>query len=236
MTKALGASLGTSMDAHFAHPHHPASVVRHLAHELRQPLSTIEAIAYYLEMVLPDDDAKTRPQIEQLREAIQQADWILSDAVHYVQAAPPNPRTVDLRELVFQAVREISEDTKEEWIRTTLHPEATPVRFDPEQGRHMLRNVLQFFRLVAKPEPYVTVRTAVKAGWVDLEFHSHGLDLPAEDPDAVFEPFSTHLPAGSGLALASVRRIAEAHGGGIEFHPGPSGDALLRLSFQAASG
>lgn len=236
MTKALGASPGTSLEAHVAHPHDAASVVRHLAHELRQPLSTIEAIAYYLEMVLPDDNARTWPQIEQLREAVQQADWILSDAVHYVQAAPPNPRTVDLRELVFQAVRDISENAEEEWISTTLHPEATPVQFDPEQGRHMLRNVLQFFRLVSKPEPCVTVRTTVKAGWVDLEFHSRGLDLPAEDLDAVFGPFSTRLPAGSGLALASARRIAEAHGGGIEFHSGPGVGALLRLSFRAASG
>ena len=58
-----------------------------LAHELRQPLSTIEAIAYYLSMILPPDDAKIQPQLARIRELVEQSNLILSDAL----GLPPAP-------------------------------------------------------------------------------------------------------------------------------------------------
>ncbi|MBK5294679.1 MAG: hypothetical protein JJE04_23735, partial [Acidobacteriia bacterium] len=49
-----------------------ASVVRHLTHELRQPLSTVESIAYYLQMVTPRQDLKTQHQLEKLQQLVEQ--------------------------------------------------------------------------------------------------------------------------------------------------------------------
>jgi nitrogen-specific signal transduction histidine kinase len=45
-----------------------AEIVRRLAHELRQPLSTIESIAFYLEMILPRTEAKARRQLRKLQQ------------------------------------------------------------------------------------------------------------------------------------------------------------------------
>jgi signal transduction histidine kinase len=56
-------------------------VLGSLAHELRQPLSNIEAIAYYLSMILPPDDAKIQPQLVRIRELVEQSNLILSDAL-----------------------------------------------------------------------------------------------------------------------------------------------------------
>ena len=52
-----------------------------LAHELRQPLSTIEAIAYYLSMIVPPGDAKIQPQLARIRELVEQSNLILSTAL-----------------------------------------------------------------------------------------------------------------------------------------------------------
>ncbi len=59
-----------------------ASVVRHLAHELRQPLSTIEASAYYLKLVLEDQNSGATRQLDRIEQMVHQISWILSDAVH----------------------------------------------------------------------------------------------------------------------------------------------------------
>ncbi len=53
---------------------------RHLAHELRQPLSGIESIAYYLDMVLGECEPEIQQQCDRLRRMVQQAHWILEDA------------------------------------------------------------------------------------------------------------------------------------------------------------
>src|SRR4029079_5451526 len=64
-----------------------------LAHELRQPLSNIEAIAYYLSMILPPGDEKIQTQLVRIRELVEQSNSILSTelASALSPAAPPQP-------------------------------------------------------------------------------------------------------------------------------------------------
>lgn len=56
------------------------SIIR-LVHELRQPLSAIEAIAYYLEMTLPADQLDARQYLLRLQELVERSNVILSKAV-----------------------------------------------------------------------------------------------------------------------------------------------------------
>jgi signal transduction histidine kinase len=53
--------------------------LRHLTHELRQPLSGIESIAYYLEMVLDGGEPRVLEQCDRLRQMVRQANWLLED-------------------------------------------------------------------------------------------------------------------------------------------------------------
>jgi len=51
--------------------------LRELVHELRQPLSSIEAIAYYLEMTLPAAQVQARQQMTHLQRLVEEANGIL---------------------------------------------------------------------------------------------------------------------------------------------------------------
>jgi len=59
----------------------PADVLGTVAHELRQPLSNIETIAYYLSLVLPKNDPKIQEQLERIRELVQETNEILSNGI-----------------------------------------------------------------------------------------------------------------------------------------------------------
>ncbi len=65
-----------------------------VAHELRQPLSNIEAIAYYLSMILPPGDAKIQLQLARIRELVEQSDLILSSALGLDAAPAPRAQSV----------------------------------------------------------------------------------------------------------------------------------------------
>ena len=67
-----------------------------LAHELRQPLSNIEAIAYYLSMILPPGDAKIQAHLARIRELVEQSNWILSSALSLTAAGAAGPPAVAL--------------------------------------------------------------------------------------------------------------------------------------------
>jgi len=58
----------------------PEETVRELIHELRQPLSSIEAIAYYLEMTLPPGQSQARHYMHRLQELVVKSNEILEQA------------------------------------------------------------------------------------------------------------------------------------------------------------
>jgi signal transduction histidine kinase len=59
----------------------PEERLRDLVHELRQPLSTIEAIAYYLEMTLPAGQSEARQYMSQLQSLVADTNTILERSV-----------------------------------------------------------------------------------------------------------------------------------------------------------
>ena len=63
---------GTSTSARL---HNPASALDDLAHEVRQPLSVIESLAYYLELTCTDE--KTRAHLQRIQAMVLQASLIL---------------------------------------------------------------------------------------------------------------------------------------------------------------
>ncbi|MGP0074998.1 MAG: hypothetical protein ACLPWF_24060 [Bryobacteraceae bacterium] len=75
------------VDASVAIPSTPAAIpspeerLRDLVHELRQPLSSIEAIAYYLEMTLPAGQCEARQYMSQLQRLVADTNTILERSV-----------------------------------------------------------------------------------------------------------------------------------------------------------
>ena len=81
MNNAGGALLSSQCVQPQTIPNRTQEAVFNLAHDLRQPLSAIEAIAYYLEMTLPVEQLEARRHLARLQELVVQSDSILSDAV-----------------------------------------------------------------------------------------------------------------------------------------------------------
>ena len=68
---------------------------------------------------------------------------------------------------------------------------------------------------------------------LEVRVEDNGAGIPDALRSAVFNPFVTGKPAGEGLGLALVARIAELHGGGVEFESEP-GRTCFHLYFRDA--
>ncbi|HBY58666.1 MAG TPA: hypothetical protein DEH78_02515 [Solibacterales bacterium] len=189
-------------------------MVQHLAHELRQPLSAIENIAYYLRITANQRDERTLEQIEKLQRLVEHANWILDDAIHYLQAAAPQPVLVDVNELITRACGDESLAGARE-ARLLLADGLPLVSLDPAQGEHLSRSLVAFANKAGGPFCNLEIATGLSSDMVTLWAAFNACGLPKSDPRPLLEPFAAHLPGGSGLALASTRRIAEAHGGSV---------------------
>jgi len=76
------------------------------------------------------------------------------------------------------------------------------------------------------------VRTALDVdGWARLEVEDDGAGIPPQDLPRLFTPFFTTKERGSGLGLATVQRVVDAHRGTIVAGAGSAGGArfVVRL-------
>ena len=177
----------------------PPEILGTLAHELRQPLSNIEAIAYYLSMVLPSGDAKIQAHLARIRELVAQSNWILTSAMSLTPSRRAAPQAIALEELITESV---SFSGAQAHVNLALCGDLPPVQLDPREGRDLVDSLLMMFRTMADGSGPITVTTSAPAGGgVLLEIHASG--------DA------SHgvIGAGSELALESACRIAKSHGG-----------------------
>ena len=195
-------------------PNDATAVVRHLAHELRQPLSTIESIGYYLKIALPPNQVRARQQADKLQEVVDQANTIIGDALFFLDAATPKPQLIDLNELLSEILVQ-SSDHESVHAQVELSERAL-ARMDPAHARHLLRNLIGFFRQVIRPVGSITINTKSSCSEIMLTLSAGGSAIASGDLQGVFEPFNQSLPAGVGLTMASARRIVQVHGGRIE--------------------
>src|SRR5438874_13804583 len=81
-----------------------SSFLRLIAHELRQPLSTIESIAYYLTLILPPGDRRSQEHLAHIQQLVGQSNWIISSGLHLSELPHASAEPLNLNELITHTV------------------------------------------------------------------------------------------------------------------------------------
>jgi signal transduction histidine kinase len=192
-------------------------LLRTAVHELRQPLSTIDAVAYYLKLILAREDVKAREQVAKLHELVEQANWILSSALQLSKASAVVPQSLDLAELISELASPARAGDWPIQLRTGSSP--VLVHLDPGQARRLLESLCGLFRVLASEKHPAIVTIDKCAGSVALQLSTTIQGYRSE----------AALPAGSGLSLAVARRIVETHRGSLEVRIDPETGVCVRL-------
>jgi two-component system nitrogen regulation sensor histidine kinase NtrY len=198
-------------------------IARSLAHELKNPLSPIRLSIETLRKAharsheefdaLFDESTRTILQeVERLRN-------IVDEFSRFARLPAPTLRKTDLREPLSQAASLHAEGA----IPVRLSVPATPVEamVDPDQITQVLHNLLQNARdaaHAAHPDGggAVTVSVEQKAGTAYIHVEDNGPGIPADQAEAIFDPYYTRKEGGTGLGLAITQRIVTEHGGRID--------------------
>jgi signal transduction histidine kinase len=197
------------------------SVLRALAHEIRQPLSAIESIAFYLSLSLPGNE-KQREQFARLQQLVEQSNWILSNGLSLADARHAVPEAIDLEELITQtiAARPASLDPP---AIIELAGDLPLVRLDPGLGRALIENIFGLFRQLATAAHPVRVGTSAVSG---MASNMAVFEVSTSAPGYRSIPA---LPPGSALSLDSAQRIAALHGGSCTCSVDPLSGIRVRV-------
>lgn len=214
------AALARSAAAHRQRLEYHATLGRfssQMAHDLRNPLAAIKGAAQYLQegaaQGAPPADAG-----EYLQLIVDQANRLDAIVADYrrLGRVEPQPRAVDPNALVegVLAAQSLAAPPGVTLSRE-LAPNLPKILVDPDLVARALENLVRNGFEAMASGGVITGRTAGArdARFVDLSISDTGKGMDARAVEQAFTEFLTTKPTGSGLGLAFVRRVAEAHGG-----------------------
>lgn len=202
-----------------------------LAHEIRNPLSSIKGAAQFLDPAqLPDADAEFLTVIV---EEVERLNTVVTQFLEYARPMRSSFVAADLNDVLAKTVKllrghELPDNIE---VKLDLEPDLPVVHCDADQLKQVFIN-LALNAVQAMPNGGVlsiTTRTPRANTWrltddaprrvadqVELRFADSGAGIPEHMRDRIFIPFYTTKRKGTGLGLAICHRILKNHGGGIE--------------------
>ncbi|MGQ9599298.1 MAG: ATP-binding protein [Anaerolineae bacterium] len=200
--------------------------IQNVSHELRTPLSMILA---YAELLVSGELGELEEPQKGALEVILERSLVLRDLVEQITALwgagarAPVRELVDLTELVeaastdFKALAERSGLT----LSTEIEFPVPPIYGEVGQLRKVIDNLVANALKFTPTGGQVTIRLGYADGQAVLQVADTGIGIAPEHHERIFERFyqvdgtTRRRYGGSGLGLAVVKEITEAHGGAV---------------------
>lgn len=206
-----------------------------LAHEIRNPLGSIRGTVE----ILKDDVCQEERKSEFFEILLKESDRLNRVVEDFLGLARPRPSIIgscDVLEELENVLTLVSAEARNRKVHLDLKTDSIPVILgDREKLRQAFLNLILNGLQATPPGGSVVIKvvSAVKDETSDrtvaIEFVDTGKGIPREEIDRIFEPFFTTKEDGTGLGLATTRRIVEKHGGRIEVESEPGHGAAFRV-------
>ena len=213
------------------------SIVRQLAHEIRNPLGGIRGAAQLLGRQLPDDNLR-----EYTKVIIREADRLASLASNMLgPKAAPVRESINIHEVVEHVYRLIhAESPPGIRLRRDYDPSLPHVTVDRGQVIQAVLNLARNAMQVLDQEGRITFRTRALTHYTIgtrqhrlvacVEVEDNGPGVPAELRETLFYPLISGRADGTGLGLALAQDLVTRQGGLIEYVTAP-GRTVFQILF-----
>jgi two-component system NtrC family sensor kinase len=212
-----------------------------IAHELRNPLAGIELALRNLEADYENEaHLSDQPLAERLGPLIgelQRMSRLLTSLLEQGRREPEQPVAIDvgtcLRETAELARYQIPDDVA---LVTEINGGPINCRLPRDTLRQVVFNLLlNAAEAIGARNGTISLGAKLAGGEMNFEICDDGPGFPQEILELGPRMFVTRRPGGTGLGLATVRRLTEEMGGRMELANRPSGGAIVRLTLPCRS-
>lgn len=208
-----------------------------LAHEIRNPLSSLDIHVQLLEEDLAEAGAplreRTAGRLEIIHGELHRLEAIVEQFLSLTGPSSVNLQPVELHRVVEHVCELLRPEAAGRGIEIAMRVPADLPVFDSDPGQltqalvNLVINAIQILDHGGRIE--VAARADAAQGVMLIEVTDTGPGVAAEKRSAIFEPFFTTKSEGSGLGLWIVQQIVIAHGGTVEVANGPDGGAVFTV-------
>ncbi len=188
-----------------------------LAHEIRNPLASIEGASEVLESPTTPDEVRTE-FLGIIRKESRRLNRLLTNLLDFARPRTPELQDVDVGVLIESVTSLLAPAADKAGITFEKRlPDRPPcVASDPEQLKQVLLNIT-INALQAMPDGgRVEFGVAQKDAQAVITIRDQGPGIAEQDLDRVFDPFFTTKDTGTGLGLSVAHQIVTQHGGSIK--------------------
>lgn len=208
-----------------------------LAHELRNPLSTLSMNLQLLREEwgnpITEREQRSRKRIDVLLREVKRLEEVLNEFLAFSAGHKLNRAPVGLNDLVSELLDLLAPQAERSGIRLrrSLAPALPRVQADASLLRSAILNLLVNAQQAMPKGGEIEVSTAANDAHVVLTVHDTGEGIAPENVEKIFNLYFSTKPGGTGLGLPMAKRIVEEHGGSIsvESRPGEGSKFTVRL-------
>ncbi|HCF8020410.1 two-component system sensor histidine kinase ZraS [Klebsiella aerogenes] len=202
-----------------------------VAHEIRNPLSSIKGLAkYFAERTPPGGEAQELALV--MAKEADRLNRVVSELLELVRPAHLNYQPVDINALIHHSLQLVSQDAQSRGIalQFTPRPELTSIKADPDRLNQVLLNLyLNAMQAIGRDGVIHVSASEADRQRVKIVVKDSGKGMSDEELQAIFTPYFTTKADGTGLGLAVVQNIIEQHGGTIRAESQPGAGAIFTL-------
>ncbi len=190
-----------------------------LAHEIRNPLAGIQGLAALLQDEVRDQP-KSQKKIHSILEAVEQLNQLVSTILNYTRPFQAHVKNVSLPEFLLAFVAYLAKHpawTPSIQLKIDAPENQNKVAMDPLLMRSALLN-LSINAMEAMPNGgTLTFSSKEEEGgtFTEIQVQDTGGGISLENQKRLFSPFFTTKQTGTGLGLAEVLKVMQAHGGKV---------------------
>jgi two-component system, NtrC family, sensor histidine kinase HydH len=208
-----------------------------LAHEIRNPLSTVQMNLDLMAEDFQDSetprDRRVFERVQRLRHEVHRLHGILENFLRFACVQDLKLESVDLNGIVGEICDfyEHNAASKSIVMRNQLAADLPPIQLDVELFKQALLNLVLNADHAMPSGGELILKTRREGRWIVLDVTDTGVGMTEEVRARIFEAFFSTRAAGSGLGLPTTRKIVEAHGGTIhvQSEPGKGSQFTIRL-------
>ncbi len=193
-----------------------------VAHELRTPLATVQShLEAMIDGIWPADQARLKSCHEEIERIARMVKDLRRLAKYEGEELELHESSFDLGALVRGIALNFEPEFKAKGVALELRTEAEPIRADRDKLSQVAVNLIANALKYTNPGGKVTVETGRTDADLMLKVSDTGIGIALEDLPYIFERFyradksRNRLSGGSGIGLAIVKAIVDAHRGRI---------------------
>lgn len=211
-----------------------------LAHEIRNPLSTIRMNLSLLGEDIPKDGPpgirRLLQKIDVIGRECSRLENILNLFLQFSRAGELQREPVDLNAMVSEFIEFYRPQADDHGIEISPHlgSDLPTVSLDAALFRQVLVNLVRNAQDAMPEGGTIEIQTRPEGTRVVLELIDSGEGMDGATCARVFEPFFSRKPGGSGLGLPTARKIVEAHGGSLTCDSEPARGTRMTIALPVA--